>query len=270
MQTDSWGWRARFGILVIDKDPVAESEFWAMAPPGVTIHTARFESPRRPGSDDYGVDPARRVADSPDIARGLDFLGQMRLDAICVCFTTSSFFGGHRFDQTFVAEASRKAHGMQVTTAALAMTTAMRASGIARPFLVLPPWFKQEIVEAGQRYLADAGFEVTGLLRYDLGIGWRDMNAWETWDAGAQWIVRPEEVYHQVRRSVPAGSDGVVIAGNGFRTADAIAPLEADLGLPVVASNQSNLWHCLHLARVTAPVQGFGRLLSGPLPLPTP
>ena len=268
MRSDTWGWRARLGILVIDKDPVAETEFWAMAPPGVTIHTARFESPRRPGSDDYGSDPARRVADSPDIARGLDFLGQMRLDAICVCFTTASFFGGYGFDENFIAEASRKAHGKPVTTAALAITTAMRASGITRPFLVLPPWFKQEIVDAGKRYFADAGFALTGQLSYDLGMGWRDMNAWETWDAGAQWIVRPEEVYHQVRRSMPAGSDGVVIAGNGFRTAEAIDLLEADLGVPVIASNQSNLWHCLQLARLTTPVPGFGRLLSNFLALP--
>lgn len=82
--------------------------------------------------------------------------------------------------------------------------------------------------------------------------------------------MRPEDVYQQVRRAVPAGSDGVVIAGNGFRVAEAIAPLEADLGLPVVTSNQSNLWHCLHLARVRAPVEGFGRLLSSFLPLPAP
>ena len=48
MEADTWGWRARFGILVIHKDAVPECEFWAMAPKGVSIHAARFQSPRRP------------------------------------------------------------------------------------------------------------------------------------------------------------------------------------------------------------------------------
>src|SRR5438067_3501264 len=167
MREDSWGWRARFGILVIHKDPVAETEFSAMAPPGVAIHVARFESPRRPGSDFYGTDPARLIAESPDMVRGLDHLGQMLLDAICVCFGTLSFFGGYGFDEGFTVEASRKAHGVPVTNAGLASILAMRASGITRPFLIMAPWFKPAITDAATRYYSDAGFEIRGQLRFD-------------------------------------------------------------------------------------------------------
>lgn len=262
MESDSWGWRARFGILVIDKDPVAETDFWAMAPPGVTVHTARFESPRRPGTDYYGVDPGQVVAESPDVARGLDFLGSMRLDAICVCFTTSSFFGGFGFDDGFTKEASRMAHGVPVLTTAATMTEAMRETGVTRPYLVVPPWFKPAIVEAGERYFTDAGFPVAGLCRFDPGVGWRDMEPWEVWDNGGQWAVQPEEVYQQVRRSFPAGADGVIVAGSGFRSHEVIGLLERDLGVPVVTSNQSGLWGCLRTAGTAVPVEGFGRLLS--------
>lgn len=269
MRIENWGWLARFGILVIDKDPVAEAEFWAMAPPGVTLHAARFESPRRPGSDDYGADPARVVADSPDVARGLDFLGQMRLDAICICFTTSSFFGGYGFDEPFTREASRKAHGMPVTTAATALADAMRASGMRRPFMVIPPWFKDEIVAAAKGYFAGAGLEVSGPLRFDLGTGWQDVKPWEVWDLGGQWVVRPEEVYHQVRRALPADADGVVVAGNGFRCIEVIDMLERDLGVPVVTSNQASLWRCLRMAGTSPAVAGYGALFSRPLPDPS-
>jgi maleate isomerase len=262
MRTDSWGWRAAFGILVIDKDPVAESEFWAMAPPGVTMNAARFESPRKPGTSDYGEDPACIVAESLDVSRGLDFLGQMRLDVICVCFTTSSFFGGVDFDKAFAEQARSKAHGTPVLTAARATTAAMNAVGITRPFVVIPPWFKDEIAEAGRGYFTQVGFELSGLHRFELGRGWHDLQPWETWDAGAQWAIRPEEVYQQVRRVVPTSSDGVVIAGNGFRCIDAIDLLEADLGLPVVTSNQACLWHCLQTAAVSAAVPGYGRLFA--------
>lgn len=263
MLTDGSGWRARFGLLVIDKDPVAESEFWALAPAGVTAHVARFESPRAPGSSEYGADPARAVAQSPDVARGLEFLGQMRLDAICLCFTTSSFLGGHGSDGRFADEAAARARGIPVITAASAATEAMTALGVRRPFLVSPPWFKDGILDAARRYFAEGGYQVTGQLRHDLGPGWRDLQPWEVWDAGGQWEIRPEDVYHQVRRAIPAGADGVLIAGNGFRSRPAIEPLEADLGLPVITSNQACVWKCLRTAGVAARVPGAGRLLSG-------
>ncbi|MEO6083277.1 MAG: hypothetical protein ABIQ18_09230, partial [Umezawaea sp.] len=64
------------------------------------------------------------MAESEDMARGLHFLGGMRLDAICVCFTTSSFLGGASFDASFVVRAREMAHGTAVVTAAQATTAA--------------------------------------------------------------------------------------------------------------------------------------------------
>ncbi|WP_018680894.1 maleate cis-trans isomerase family protein [Actinokineospora enzanensis] len=261
MPGDRWGWRAALGVLVIDKDPVAESEFWTMAPPGVSICAARFESPRKPGTSDYGEDPARVVAESPDVARGLEFLGGMRLDVICVCFTTSSLFGGARFDAQFAAQASARAGGIPVVTAAQASTAALAAVGVSRPYVVVPPWFKDEIVAAGREFFTSAGHEPVDIRRFELGRGWREMRPWEVWDAGAQWEVRPEDVYRQVRGGFPEDADGVLLAGNGFRCAEAVSALEADLGVPVVTSNQACLWHCLRTAGTsTRDVVGHGRL----------
>ncbi|HET8641033.1 MAG TPA: hypothetical protein VFM37_03790 [Pseudonocardiaceae bacterium] len=263
MIADASGWRARFGLLVIDKDPVAESEFWAMAPSGVTAHVARFESPRAPGTSEYGDDPARIVARSPDVARGLTFFGGMRLDAICLCFTTSSFLGGFGSDERFADEAARRAPGIPVVTAASAAVQAMAALGVRRPFVVSPPWFKDGILDAARAYFADAGYQVSGQLRFDLGVGWRGLQPWQVWDAGGQWEIRPEQVYHQVRRGLPADADAVLIAGNGFSCLPAIEPLEHDLGVPVITSNQACVWKCLRTAGVTARIAGAGRLLSG-------
>ena len=38
---DGSGWRARIGVLTPDDDTVPESEFWTMAPDGVSVHAAR-------------------------------------------------------------------------------------------------------------------------------------------------------------------------------------------------------------------------------------
>ncbi|GLZ43086.1 hypothetical protein [Actinokineospora sp. NBRC 105648] len=263
MRGDNWGTRAAIGILVIDKDPVAESEFWSMAPPGVSICAARFESPRKPGTSDYGEDPARVVAESPDIARGLDFLGGMQLDVICVCFTTSSLFGGAEFDASFAAQASERAQGIPVVTAAQASVAALKAVCVSRPYVVVPPWFKDEIVSVGREYFTTAGHEPVEMRRFELGRGWRDLKPWETWDAGAQWEVRPEDVHRQVRAGVPANADGILLAGNGFRCSDAIEDLEADLGLPVITSNQACIWHSLRTAKTaTRDIHHFGKLFA--------
>jgi len=259
---ERWGWRARFGILVIDKDPVAETEFWSLAPPGVGVNAARFESPRRPGTDFYGEDPGRRVAETPGISTGLAIFGQMQLDAICLCFVTSSFLGGITFDERFGELGKATANGTPVTTGAQAITAAAAHLGIQRPFVVVPPWFKDEIIDAAAAYFTEADLPPSGIRRFDLGTGWATMAPWQTWDAGAQWSVRPEDLYRQIRRGVPAGSDSVIVAGSGFRAIEVIEPIEADLGIPVLTSNQAGLWQCLRLANVHAPVAGGGRLLA--------
>jgi maleate isomerase len=260
----TWGWRARLGILVIDKDPVAETDFWSLAPPGVAVHAARFESPRRPGTDSYGADPGRRVAESEDIARGLDVLGQMRLDVICLCFVTSSFLGGTAFDKGFCEGGSATAHGTPVTTAAQAITGAATALRIGHPLVIVPPWFKDAIVEAAGAYFSQAGLPPADIHRFDLGPGWADRQPWQTWDAGAQWEVREDDLYRQVKSKLKPGCDGVIIAGSGFRAVGAIAPLEQDLGIPVITSNQASMWQCLRIARVRTPIGGAGRLLCHP------
>ncbi|WP_117208850.1 maleate cis-trans isomerase family protein [Allorhizocola rhizosphaerae] len=257
---DGLGWRARFGILVIHNDPVPETELWAMAPPGVTFHTARFESPRKPGAD-YAGDAAAALEGSPDVARGLQQLGSMPLDAICVCWTSGSFFGGTSFDDSFSRQATVAAGGIPVLLAATAMTGAMAALGVTRPMVVMPPWFPPAVVEAAVDYLRASGVDPLGPARFDLGEGWRHMPTYETYDRGAHWTVRPEDLYRQVRQSFPGEADGVLIPGSAMRTLAAIESLEHDLGVPVITANQASLWSCLRAARTRVSVPGFGQLL---------
>jgi maleate isomerase len=40
-QSDGAGSIGRIGVLTPDFDPVPESEMWAMAPPGISIHASR-------------------------------------------------------------------------------------------------------------------------------------------------------------------------------------------------------------------------------------
>jgi maleate isomerase len=236
------------GILVIHNDPVPELELRRMAPPDVSIHAARFESPTSGGAEYTGT-PAGAMLAEPDIARGVRQLGQVGLDAICLCFGSASFFGGHAFDREFTAAATRLAGGTPVYTAGQAVVAAMHAAGVARPLVVMPPWFTQPTYDAAGAYLGAAGIEVAGLLHFDLGPEWLGVRKHQIFDRGGRWRVLPDDVRRQVREAFPAGADGVLIPGSGIRSADAVEPLERDLGVPVITANQSCLWYLLGTER---------------------
>lgn len=259
-------WVARLGVLVIHNDPVVETELWAMAPPGVTVHAARFESPTSGGAEYTGSSWAELV-DAPDVDRGLRQLGQLGVSAICFCFGSASFFGGAGFDARFAAAAGERAAGTPVRTAGQAMTAALAAAGVRRPLVVLPPWFTRPTLDAAAAYLSGAGLDVAATTQFRLDTQWDGVTRHLLFDRGGRWEVHPDEVRRQVVAAVPAGADGVLIPGSGFRSREAIEPLERELGVPVVTSNQAVLWDLLRLAGVDAAVPHAGRLL-GPTATP--
>lgn len=74
----------------------------------------------------------------------------------------------------------------------------------------------------------------------------------------------PGRIRDQVHAAV-AGSSGAqacFISCTAIRSAPLIAPLEAELGLPIVTSNQVMVWHALRRCGITDAVPGFGRLMA--------
>lgn len=256
----------RIGILVIHNDPVPETEMHRVAPDGVSVHTARFECPR-PHDGEYVGSAAQAFVEAQDVTRGLDHLGQLGADSIGLCFGSSSFFGGLSFDTEFVERAQPLAHGVPVFTAAMAMTAALRASGVRRPLVVMPPWFTQPTFDATEKYLAEVGVGCGGMMQFELGSEWKDVKRYNSFDEGARWVVDPEEVVRQVRARFPSDVDGVLVAGSGFRAQEAVVPLERELGLPVITSNQACLWYGLRSvgARDGEGASESGRLMGLPL-----
>ncbi|HEX4705422.1 MAG TPA: hypothetical protein VH352_25070 [Pseudonocardiaceae bacterium] len=252
---------ARLGILVIHNDPVVEAELWRMAPPGVTIHAARFESPTSTGAE-YTGESWRAMIDSPDVHRGLVQLGQLGPSAICLCFGSASFFGGHGFDSGFTVAATELAGGVPVYTAAQAICAALAATGVRRPLVVMPPWFTAPTFAATRNYLAAAGYGVAGLLRFELDRAWDTVRQHQIFDRGGRFEVRPDDVCQQVVDGFPSDADGVLIPGSGFRSWEAIEPIERLLDVPVVTSNQACLWRLLDLAGVEPDVPGAGRIFT--------
>lgn len=258
-RADNWGWRARFGILIVGDDVVPEAEWWAMAPAGVSIHAARVAS----GGFRAGgavSDSTRAFEGASDLERGCELFGKMRLDAIVLGHSSSSFNGGKGWDEATIERLRPLLGAIPMTTNGLDCLAALNAVGSTQPFLVLPPWYNDDVVAGALRYLSDWGFEPAAHHRLDPGRGWNELPPNEIYRQGNNAAQDPERLYQQARRTCPKDADAVLIVGTGFRTAAVIEALEEDLDRPVLTANQVSLWRCLQIAGVRAPVEGYGRL----------
>ena len=261
---DNWGTEARIGMFIVGNECVPEAEWWAMLPPNVSVHAARVTA-RAPWArwraDRRGVDL------EDDVIRGARQFAAMRLTAVVTGHSSSSLLGGKGWDEAVVTEVTAVlgtgtlATDAIVTTNGLDCLAALRASNMARPFLVLPPWFGDDTVAAAQRYFADVGVTLSGHLRYDPGPQWRDHRPGDLYRLGMGFAQEIEPLHAQIVSSCPAAADGVLIAGTGFRCVAIIEALEQALQRPVVSANQASLWHCLRLAGITTKIDGYGRLL---------
>jgi len=269
MQDDNWGWRARIGMFIVGNEAVPEAEWWAMAPRGVSVHAARVTA-KAPWAAwcENRVD----VDLADDLLRGCRQFAAMRLSAVVLGHSSSSIVGGKGWDAATVSSLSAalgidalgsKALGTNVVVSTNGLDTlaALRASGVKRPFLVLPPWFPDDTVRAADLYYTEHGVAPAACLRVDPGRKWRDLAPVDLVGHGLGFEQEVEPLQAQIRAACPADADGVLIAGTGFRCVAILETLEQDLKRPVISANQASLWHCLRLSGVRAPVDGYGALL---------
>ena len=257
--SDNWGWQARIGMFIVGVEAVPEAEWWAMCPSNVSVHAARVTA-RAPWAQ-WNADRTS-VELEEDLIRGAKQFAGMRLSAVVIGHSSSSFVGGKGWDEAVVGRlAGMLDDDVAVTTNGLDCLAALRASDIQRPFLVLPPWFNDDLIDAGLRYYTDHGYEIAGHLRYDPGRQWRDVAPADLYRQGMGFEQEIEPLYQQIKSACPTEADGVLIAGTGFRCVAIVDVLEQDLQRPVLAANQVSLWHCLRMAGVRTQISGYGQLL---------
>ena len=239
---DYYGSRAKIGVFHPASCVVLEPEYWAMAPEGVSIHAARLYLA------EGTVPTLTAVMEGDGVEKCTRELAESPLDVITFGGTSATFLEGIGYDEKVSARMAEVSKGIPVTTTSTALLRALRALGARRISFATP--YIDEVTERGRIFLSDNGFEVLnseGLgLKTDHTIG----------------AVKTAEVYDFVRGMVRPEADAVCISCTGFRTVGALAPLEAELGIPVVSANQAAFWDCLRLAQVKDQVEGFGQLFA--------
>lgn len=236
-EPDGAGTVGRFGVLTPDFDPVPESELWAMAPRGVSLHVARV--PR-------GGPGPRAFAEPPLVDEAVDRLVALAPRAILFGYTSSSYALGAEGERQARARLEQGAKGVPVIPTCQAAAAALRLLGVKRLSLVHPPWFSEEANAQGAAYWREAGFDVVQCVRVQPTRSFTE--------------VAPAELFEFVSAQTPTAADAVFVGGNGMRTVGAIRALETKLRRPVLSANQVLMWEALRTVGQADSVKSYGSL----------
>lgn len=238
----AYGWRGRVGLISPSTNTTLEPEFWRMAPEGISIHVARVHQAGRQG------DPAsyRRMADG--IANASMLLATAEVDVVAFGCTSCTYFVPPA--EIHATMASQLACPGVLT--AEAVVEALRAIDVSRVALVGP---RTELVMRKEvEFLAANGFDAVSLGFLGLGAT----------EEERRYIGRvpPEALYRLVMDADRAEAQAVFVSCTQMPTLAMIDRLEAELGKPVITSNQATFWNCLREIGFRAPIAGCGELFG--------
>lgn len=235
--------RAKLGLIVPPTNTVNEAEWMRMVPDGVTFHTHRMALH---GDTESTAGRAALLADLDD---AVGMLAQANLDAVAYACTAGSMVTPAK---SLPEELSLRTGQCCITTSA-AIIDALTALGV-RKLSVATPY--ADALNAHEKHFLEAhGFEVLRLIGLGIGAG------------GPQEYPRiartaSQAVADHARAAFVPGSDALLITCTDFPALALIASLEAELGVPVVTSNQATFWAMLRAAGVDDRFEPFGRLLA--------
>ena len=242
---DGNGTQARIGLIFMASSIVMESEMWAMAAPGVAIHTTRIKLPK------VTVEGIEEMMNAPELKQAAELLGSAPIDVLCFGGTSASFLHGTSYDHALIEKLKSWAPGPKVTTASTA-TLAALAKVKAGPVALATPYV-DGVHQRAIRFLEENGHKVVS--DRNLGI--------DSDQALAE--VPISEVYDLVREVDTPDATAVFISCTNFWSVGAIDALEQAIGKPVISAVQASFWQCLEVAGVDGAKPGYGTLFDGRL-----
>jgi maleate cis-trans isomerase len=233
------GWRARLGAVVPSNNTVLEPEFWNLRPDGVTLHTARVLS--------YGPTPEGIARMEQAAMRACEELKAGALDVLSYACLATSLVKGPGWSAALIGEVKSR-FGLPACTAAGATVAALQALGARRIAFATP--YPERIHALVQPYMEASGLVVAGLANTRFA------------DSIEVCRAPPGVAYRRAQQADTLEAEAVCIVATDFQTLPIIAALEADLGKPVVTTNQAVLWMMLGLAKAKWKPDGLGQLFE--------
>ena len=243
---DVLGYRAKFGVLVPSTNTIVEPDFYAMAPPGVTLHTGRISITNPRMEDDAGME-ALMVQIRASIGQAVRDVMTCEPDYLVMGMSSETFWGGRKGTEEFERNIERLS-GLSIATGARACERALTVLGARRLGIVTP---YQPVGDAQvRRFLEECGYEVVALkgLRCPTAVS----------------IAHEDEA--TLRRAILEVNrpevEAIVQVGTNLSMLRLADEAERWLGKPVIAINAATFWYALRENGITDRVRGFGRLLA--------
>jgi maleate isomerase len=210
--------------VVAPFDLELDAELWRWLPDGVDLLMTRT-----PYVDDaVTVEFALEISDEADLQSGVRSVIAGRADTVVYACTSASFVRG-RAGEAALRDAMLRAGARAALTTSGAIVEALGALGARRVSVATP--YLPELSAYLDGFLGEHGVEV---LRHDaLGL---DHEIWEVDYARTAELIRA--VDHP-----DAGA--IVVSCTNLPSYDLIAPLERELGKPIVSANQATMWAVL-------------------------
>lgn len=236
-----YGWRARIGLIVPSPNTVTETEFWRMAPEGVSIHTTRLLY-----RADEVADP---VADMEQfLPQTLEELRGLEVDVVAYACTASALKTPHEETRDEVA----KGVGRPAVTTMGTILEAFKALGVTRIAVGSP--YPEEVNKAERKYFESQGLTVTadeGVILFEPQQRLRHMN-----------LVTEADVEELAKHIDSPDAEAIFLSCGDMATLGIVDKLERALGKPVVTSVQATFWGALRAAGIDDRIDGCGTLLA--------
>lgn len=232
-------WRAKIGFVVLAMEQTVEDDVFRLTPPGVGVHFSRLEM-----SNKASVDSLRDMAPGIEAAARL-ILPEDRLDVVCYTCNCGTMVIG---EDRVAASLMRAKPEAKPTTV---MTGVVRALNVlqAKRIVVATPYL-DEINSHVLRFLRGHGFDVADLQGLNIATN-TDID-----------LVDPDYIREFAKSLDRPDADAIFVCCGAMRSLDIVEPLEADVGKPVVVSNQAMMWDCLRSAGIDDRIAGYGRLFD--------
>ena len=216
--------RKRIGLIVLQADETLEGDMRRLLPQDVDFYVSRVPSGTAVTSESLA-----EMADVLTGAAGL-FPRGMSFDAVGYgCTSGTAEIGAERIADLVQAGATTGA----VTEPVSALIAACRAQGITRIGLISP--YVAEVSDKLCAVLRVAGIEVTAFASFD--------------EPQERNVVRISPAsLHAAAVGLEGDFEAVFLSCTNLRTLDVLDVISAEIGKPVLSSNQVLAWHLMALS----------------------
>ena len=234
-----YGWRGRIGLLVPSINTTMETEFWKIAPEGVSVHSARIAGGR------HGTPEELRSMETAS-KKAAEDVAMIEPDVVVYGCTSGSFFEGPEWNKKICEQLSGITKAPTVTTAG-AMAACLMAGGYRKVDVVTP--YVELTNERLKQFLKAHGIDVVKLGTFDM------------LDMFDHAKIQPDEIYRKVKEITTPDAEAVFVACTQLRALEVVDMLERDLGKPVYSAVQASAWQAFQAMGVDPQISNCGSLL---------